>query len=201
MLAILKKALRDVEERLALLQFEIDQAREVAEACFDIDALKKNPYDLRAVLMSDGIPGRDHTYAYIRGYDGKWYKSLDATVTEVSEETVLTDSTGLHMGVGPYMLIYSKAVDLEPESENMEEVAAKYDRWVKDEIGPWNRQFRMQLPEEQANTMEQTDPLKDFGDENAVEGDGDEDAVMVREEEVEQLGSLSRDESMASMVD
>jgi hypothetical protein len=35
------------------------------------------------------------------------------------------------MGVGPYMLIYSKAVDLEPESENMEEVAAKYDRWVK----------------------------------------------------------------------
>jgi hypothetical protein len=59
----------------------------------------------------------------------------------------------------------------------------------------------MQLPEEQANTMEQTDPLKDFGDENAVGGDGDEDAVMVREEEVEQLGSLSRDESMASMVD
>lgn len=33
--------------------------------------------------MSDGIPGRDHTYAYLRGYDGKWYKSLDATVTEV----------------------------------------------------------------------------------------------------------------------
>jgi hypothetical protein len=43
MLAILKKALRDVEERLAFLQFEIDRAREVAEACFDIDALKKNP--------------------------------------------------------------------------------------------------------------------------------------------------------------
>ena len=33
--------------------------------------------------MSDGIPGRDHTYAYLRGYDGKWYKSLDAVVTEV----------------------------------------------------------------------------------------------------------------------
>lgn len=40
-------------------------------------------YDLRAVLMSDGIPGRDHTYAYLHGYDGKWYKSLDAMVTEV----------------------------------------------------------------------------------------------------------------------
>ena len=59
----------------------------------------------------------------------------------------------------------------------------------------------MQLPEEQANAMEQADPLKDFGDENAVEGDGDEDAVVVQEEEVEQLGELSRDASMASTVD
>lgn len=99
--------------------------------------------------MSDGIPGRDHTYVYLHGYDGKWYKSLDAVVTEVRllswpgggsrtqsfrqvpEETVLNDTTGLHMGAGPYMLIYSKAVDPEPELENMEEVAAKYDRGVK----------------------------------------------------------------------
>jgi len=45
--------------------------------------LYERQYDLRAVLMSDGIPGRDHTYAYLRGYDGNWYKSLDATMTEV----------------------------------------------------------------------------------------------------------------------
>ena len=43
MLDILKKALKDVEERLAFLQSEIERAREVAEACFEIDALKKNP--------------------------------------------------------------------------------------------------------------------------------------------------------------
>jgi hypothetical protein len=35
------------------------------------------------------------------------------------------------MGAGPYMLLYSKAVDPEPEPENMDEVAAKYDRGVK----------------------------------------------------------------------
>jgi hypothetical protein len=100
--------------------------------------------------MSDGIPGRDHTYAYLHGYDGKWYKSFDAIVTEVRplswlwwrvaetqsfhqvpEETVLNDSTGLHMGAGPYMIIYSRAIDSEPEMENMEEVAAQYDRGVK----------------------------------------------------------------------
>jgi len=57
------------------------------------------------------------------------------------------------------------------------------------------------LPEEQANTMEQADPLRDFGDENAVEGNGDEDAVVVQEEEVERLGELSKDVSMANMVD
>lgn len=72
---------------------------------------------------------------------------------------------------------------------------------LQQEIGAWNRQFRMQLPEEQANMMEQADPLKDFGDENVVEGDGDEDAVVVLEEEVERLGVLSRGESMSSMVD
>lgn len=49
--------------------------------------------------------------------------------------------------------------------------------------------------------MEQADPLNGFIDENAVEGDGDEDAVVVQEEEVERLGHLSRDVSMASMVD
>lgn len=59
----------------------------------------------------------------------------------------------------------------------------------------------MQLPEEQANAMEQADPLKDYGDENAVEGDGEEDAMVIREEEVEQLGEPSRDVSMASMID
>jgi hypothetical protein len=46
MLLILKNALRDVEERLASLQSEIETAREVAEGCFDIDALKKNPVRL-----------------------------------------------------------------------------------------------------------------------------------------------------------
>lgn len=49
--------------------------------------------------------------------------------------------------------------------------------------------------------MEQADPLSGCIDENAVEGDGDEDAVVVQEEEVERLGHLSRDVSMASMVD
>lgn len=30
---------------------------------------------------------------------------------KVSEELVLTDNTGLHLGAGPYMLIYSRATE------------------------------------------------------------------------------------------
>ena len=43
MLVILKNALRGVEGELASLQAEIETAREVAEGCFDIDELKKQP--------------------------------------------------------------------------------------------------------------------------------------------------------------
>ena len=47
MIVILKNALRNVEEKLTSLQSEIETAREVAEGCFDIDALKKNPVRFR----------------------------------------------------------------------------------------------------------------------------------------------------------
>jgi len=40
---------------------------------------------------------------------------VDYIVTEVSEETVLTDATGLHLGGGPYMLIYSRAMSKIPD--------------------------------------------------------------------------------------
>ena len=36
-------------------------------------------------------------------------------VCKVSLETVLTDATGLHLGAGPYMLIYSRACEVTPE--------------------------------------------------------------------------------------
>ena len=35
---------------------------------------------------------------------------------QVTEEIVLTDSTGLHTGGGPYLLLYSRAVDHDMES-------------------------------------------------------------------------------------
>jgi hypothetical protein len=67
---------------------------------------------------------------------GVWWKSVDSDVTEVnriifaltvtvvilsffrqvSEEIVLTDTAGIHLGAGPYMLFYSRTLSEEDET-------------------------------------------------------------------------------------
>lgn len=37
-----------------------------------------------------------------------WIKLNINFCAKVSEEVVLTDATGLHLGAGPYMLVYSR---------------------------------------------------------------------------------------------
>ncbi|KAG9102524.1 hypothetical protein FRC07_010216 [Ceratobasidium sp. 392] len=67
------------------------------------------PYDLRAVIIHDGLLGRAHLFSYVRRAD-KWWKVVDSTVSEVSEETVLSDSAGVHLGAGVVCLLYASAV-------------------------------------------------------------------------------------------
>jgi hypothetical protein len=88
------------------------------------------------VFIHDGIFGRKHLYSYVED-KGKWWKTFDSAVTEVilasslvvtlltyprrihqvSEDTVLTDSAGLHLAAGPYLLLYSKAMSPEHTAE------------------------------------------------------------------------------------
>lgn len=42
----------------------------------------KSQYELRAVLMHDGIYGRNHLYSYVK-YRGGWWKTVEHTITEV----------------------------------------------------------------------------------------------------------------------
>jgi hypothetical protein len=85
---------------------------------------------------------------------------------------VLSDSTGLHMGAGPFMLLYSKALDvspmsamkdmdessktdLEPETQERPEprrtyssVAEEYAQWhpaIRQAVRNWNEQFKTNL--------------------------------------------------------
>ena len=40
-------------------------------------------YDLRAVLVHTGLPGRKQIYSYVQDNQGVWWKILDHVVTEV----------------------------------------------------------------------------------------------------------------------
>ena len=40
-------------------------------------------YDLRAVLVHDGLFGRNHIYSFVE-HAGKWWKTQDGVVVEVS---------------------------------------------------------------------------------------------------------------------
>jgi hypothetical protein len=55
-----------------------------AKAVFDVDEMRQvGPHELCAVVVSDGFSGREHMWTYVKSEDGKWFKSLDQTVTEV----------------------------------------------------------------------------------------------------------------------
>ncbi|KXN88417.1 hypothetical protein AN958_07323 [Leucoagaricus sp. SymC.cos] len=99
-------------------------------------------YDLRAVLMHTGLPGRKQIYSYVQDNNGTWWKTVDYSVTEVPEETVFSDPTGLHLGAGPYMLIYSQHV----ESEEL--VMPQWPRIFTESVEKHNCTFLSHLPPE-----------------------------------------------------
>jgi len=108
----LKKIIEKIESRVQDIDKEVTRLRESALTLFDTPELQRHRYDLRAVLYHDGFFGRTHVYTYVRDYRANtWWKICDHEVVEVTEETVLTDSTGLHLGGGPYFLIYSRNID------------------------------------------------------------------------------------------
>ncbi|KAI9513480.1 hypothetical protein F5148DRAFT_1302495 [Russula earlei] len=95
----LRKIIARVENELETIQTQKENLK---------DQLSR--YDLRVVFMHDGLYGRTHLYSYVND-NGTWWKTVDWAVTEASyQETVLTDPIGFHLGAGPYMLIYSRAV-------------------------------------------------------------------------------------------
>ncbi|KAG6844673.1 hypothetical protein H0H87_004847 [Tephrocybe sp. NHM501043] len=94
-------AVRDIDA-------EIERLQAAVASVYDIPELQKNLYVLRSVFMHTGLPGRKQIYSYIQDAQEVWWKTMDHIVTEVPEETALMDSTGLHLGAGPYLLIYSQ---------------------------------------------------------------------------------------------
>jgi len=103
-------------------------------ACF-YKCLSEFQYDLRVVFIHDGLYGRKHLYSYVHD-KGQWWKIADSLIEQVSvsrkqstaatdshhqdnqqvtEDIVLNDTSGLHLGAGPYLLLYSRILDEENE--------------------------------------------------------------------------------------
>ncbi|OAX43748.1 hypothetical protein K503DRAFT_680461 [Rhizopogon vinicolor AM-OR11-026] len=109
----LKNILAQVEKEIADIDLNITKMRDQAATLLDCPELQRARYDLRVVLMHDGLYGRKHLYSYVQE-KGAWWRIEDASVTQVSEDNVLEDSVGLHLGAGPYLLLYSRALPEEP---------------------------------------------------------------------------------------
>ncbi|KZP12925.1 hypothetical protein FIBSPDRAFT_869788 [Athelia psychrophila] len=105
----LKHILASIENEVKAIDAKITELKSDSQTLFDVPEMQIHEYNLRAVLVHDGLFGRKSLYSYVQD-QGKWWKTIDASVTEVTEETVLTDPTGLHLGAGPYLLLYSRQV-------------------------------------------------------------------------------------------
>ncbi|KAF9045451.1 hypothetical protein BJ165DRAFT_1477460 [Panaeolus papilionaceus] len=106
--AELKAILTTIQGKIEDIDHQLEQYQADVTKIYDCPELQNYRYDLRAVLFHTGLPGRKQIYSYVQDIEGTWWKTADHEVTEVPEETVLNDPTGLHLGAGPYLLLYSR---------------------------------------------------------------------------------------------
>ncbi|GJE98692.1 hypothetical protein PsYK624_149270 [Phanerochaete sordida] len=114
----LRKIIGQLEAKIADIESSVKQYKEEAEQVFECAELQEHKYELRAVLMHDGFYGRNHLHSYTK-HKGTWWKTTENSVFEVPEIEVLEDPAGLHLGAGPFLLIYSRSVSPEEESEKL----------------------------------------------------------------------------------
>ncbi|KAI0364511.1 hypothetical protein BV20DRAFT_1107189 [Pilatotrama ljubarskyi] len=136
-----------VQNEAKEIESTIVRLKEEAHGMLDCPELQRYQYDLRAVIVHDGLFGRSHLYSYVK-YKGKWWKTVDYVVTEVPEENVLNDPAGLHLGAGPYFLLYSRST-----SQEEEDARAPWHESIKDSVKHNNRIFFQQLPPEVASQV------------------------------------------------
>ncbi|KAF5348037.1 hypothetical protein D9758_010059 [Tetrapyrgos nigripes] len=113
----LKTTLAALEAKLERIDIEVNDLRQKLDNLFECPELQNHPYELRAVLVHTGLSGRKHIYSYVQDTQCRWWKTVDYTVSQVSEEEVLGDTKGVALGAGPYMLIYSRSLTPEQLKE------------------------------------------------------------------------------------
>ncbi|TFK31536.1 hypothetical protein BDQ12DRAFT_119224 [Crucibulum laeve] len=136
----LKGIMSAIVAQVAEIDTKLEHLKTETASIFDCPELKQHQYDLRAVLLHTGLPGRKQIYSYVQDQNGTWWKTVDYTVTEVPEETALTDPTGIHLNAGPFLLLYSKHL-----SEEELRAPVIWSRIFTDQIEQHNKVFLAHL--------------------------------------------------------
>lgn len=121
----LRRVMEALNQELTVLDSEIAELNTRCGQLFDVPELQQYKYELKAVLIHNGLHGQKNIYSYVQ-HEGKWWKTVDASVCEVSEEVVFEDQTGVHLGAGPYILIYN-CVASPPDEEVDVDYITPYD--------------------------------------------------------------------------
>ncbi|KAM0747495.1 hypothetical protein T439DRAFT_328733 [Meredithblackwellia eburnea MCA 4105] len=103
-----RKALKKLEDQLDIYDNEIARLELEEKSIFEEDPQMKSqgPYHLCAVVVRNGLNGRGSAWSYVRGDDGRWWKTVDLEQIEVNLEQVLGDRSGLFMGGGVAQAFY-----------------------------------------------------------------------------------------------
>lgn len=164
--AKLKTIITHIEGELEAITTTIERLKKDTSNLFSAKEFQQKKYDLRAVLMHDGLKGRKHVYSYIN-HDDAWWKIVDYTATKVTLETVLNDKDGMHLGAGPILLVYSRSLP-EPLVSNWPDVVKvgartdssgfleKFPRSIQETA--YNPSAHIALDPKQTATLQQTDP-------------------------------------------
>ncbi|QRV98642.1 ubiquitin carboxyl-terminal hydrolase [Ceratobasidium sp. AG-Ba] len=171
----LKILLKDFEDRCAEIAKKSEELKLEQQNLWNKPELMNLPYDLRAVLIHDGLLGRSHLFSYVKKAD-KWWKVVDANVTEVTEEVVLGDSVGVHLGAGVLGLVYAA-----PHEESEHEARWGWKERLKSHKldKPWVAQLS---PETQARLAERVEPVSSDEEEEYMDA---EEMIVV--DEVQEL--------------
>ncbi|CAO3630898.1 unnamed protein product [Cunninghamella echinulata] len=131
---VLQQVQNNIEKKQTeLKQIEIERKQQLQDI-FNDTCLQEKPYDLRAVLHTDGLSGTGHYWAYIfvepnetnlladiGVEDGGWYWFCDAEVRRVQEEDIWNEERN------PFALLY---VDRSIPCLTREEL----DKYIPDEL-------------------------------------------------------------------
>ncbi|KAM0786150.1 hypothetical protein ACM66B_006958 [Microbotryomycetes sp. NB124-2] len=107
-----KQSMQDYDQRVRALELES------ASLLDDSASMRQvGPFELRAILMRNGLNGRGSSWAVARDDGGKWWRVSEFVAEEVALDAALADRSGLHMGAGAAFLFYQNTQAHVPTAE------------------------------------------------------------------------------------